>query len=894
MNQTFKQKAIVAAITAAVAFGAAGVSTQAMANQFASSNTATPTLVYLSGSATTNKKTINDVVIQELGTGGINDGFFTVRVPSNVKVNKVAGAAQYTRDTTFWGTAASPRSLRVTGAATANATAEALAATIYVDVAADDNSGTGQDLFNIVATDTGANALDGFYFGPTTGTAASAKAAFAGLADWTTLALVTTNNAKVGQVYLDTTTNELVFTFAIATSSSVAEKIVLSGLSLSPTAAGTTGTATLKIENSAVTSHTQQTALTTTTVDVLSLSANSIAAVGTASGSNPPVVQTGALAPQYSGQIKITAIGDTASAANTLKLTLNNGAKWVSNVGDILGGAGDVITHSAAGVIQTFLRNGTTPYTLNAARTELTITLDSVPTAWLDGQFLTIPASVGVSTALLDTSAVTTAGDITVTVTGGVDFASATGSVVVAKAAATGVTTSFLDDATAGYTTLFTGRKTTLTGEGVTLTEAAFGSLKQYGTVALALSSGAKFQNAATPVTAGLHTGSTTLALTAFSTPTTATATLETTVSAPTTVTQGAEAVDLSAFKLDLTGATAGDLNVTLSGSAGATGVQKVAEIKNATTASTGGAVSTAVVGSVFTVPDIVITESAKGAIPVTDQIVVVLPEGSTIQTGTATLADAVATGAVTGVTVKAVKASDGTDVTATYFGATPTITAQAATTGVGTLAIAVAAASSSTAIAGPVVITVSGLKFKPVSTQTNDINAYVTSVPTANIGDAVSAIIAADGTAGTGGATGASLTKLAVGAVVASDKPSYPKATVADQTKAVITGLPLVASGNDQGKAGAVYVAVIFQGNVFFLGANGTWVQFTTAASVPAYATGTLGTTVLNVLPAAIDLTPIKGAQLVAGYGIGIAGLSSPFDDFIKNARYNVVYEVK
>lgn len=874
MNQTFKMTAIAAAL--AVASGAA------VANQFAGSNTADPTLKYLSTSATTNAKTISDVVIQELGTGGFNDGYFTVRIPATVAVNKTDGSA-LARTTTVWGTSASPKPLKVTSAAAAGGTASTFAASIYLGTTNTDT------ILTVAATDTAGGAIDGYWYNPA-GTAANVnvKTGNTEVANWSTLASVTAVDTQVGQAYLDTTTNEIVLTFAMKAQANN-EKVTLSGFSFSPVTVGSTGTVALKLENSAVSGATQQPGITEdSSVPVLGLSSNPVSVTGTTASTIPasvPVVPRGVVAPQKNGQVKIVAIGDkTTDNTNTVKLTLNNGAKWVTT----LDTSANTVFTSSVGDIQTAIRLAAN-VALNAAGNELTLTLATM-TDMTDGAGdITLVGNSDV----LDVSGVTADGDITVTVTGTGDFAGASGSTVIAKAATKGSTVAFLDDSTSGYTTLFTGRKPTLTGEGLTLAETAYGTLPQYGQLTLSLSNGAKFATggaAAASATTSGNNGA--LALDAFPTLTTAAATVTTTVGTPSSVTNGAGSVDIKNLLLDLTAATAGDLTVSLSGNSGATGSQKVAEIKDATNTSTSGSVTTAVVGSTFTLPDIVITEAAKGAIPDTDSIVVLLPEGSTLQTGTSSLADATATGAVTGVTVKAVKA-DGTDVTSTIFGSSPSITAQTATSGVGTLAIAMNSASSVAGVAAPVTITISGVKYKPVSTQTGDIDVYVTSVPDANIGDAVSTIITPTGVAGTAAATGASLKKVKGGSVVSSTNPSYPTVTVADVTKAVLAGIPLVAAGNDQGKQGAIYVAFIYNGTVFFMDNAQTWKLYT-GATPAAYATGTLGSASIDVLKTATDLSSLKGGQLIVGYGLGIAGLGDPFKNMLDNVRYNVAYEVK
>lgn len=141
----------------------------------------------------------------------------------------------------------------------------------------------------------------------------------------------------------------------------------------------------------------------------------------------------------------------------------------------------------------------------------------------------------------------------------------------------------------------------------------------------------------------------------------------------------------------------------------------------------------------------------------------------------------------------------------------------------------------------------------------------------------------------GSGGGTTASCSA----SMSTDNQPIAPQVTVADQKKAVIKDVPFLPAGNAQGASGAIYVAAIFSGNVFFLGSNGAWSPYA-AGNATAYFTGKLAATTLDIIPTEMDLSTLPGAQILVGYGRGIAPLSNPFDDMVRNATYNVIYTVQ
>lgn len=498
-------------------------------------------------------------------------------------------------------------------------------------------------------------------------------------------------------------------------------------------------------------------------------------------------------------------------------------------------------------------------------------------------------AVITVSAAKANVAAGTAAGDINATFTGTVGSGSATSAIKVGSVVAKGTSLAIKDtnSPVKGVNTIYLGRATEApfpTGVSLRFTESAPATLVNGSIYSLTLSAG-KF--AAVPTSGAAGNGAIFGTFTKDTTGAVATATV-TTQSTTATTTDYNDLLTSSA-SIDLSAVTSeGDLNVTAGGNSSVTSqVVKIATLKKATAASVSGTAPTTTAGGTVTLPDLIITESKAGAIGLSTKIGIEIPTSDIILASGAT--------ATSGATLTTTGTSKDVTVTITDAnGQTYTPAGVASYNGGGTSVnqlLITMPGTASTSTTGVFTVKVSGLKVKTTtSAVAGDIQATVGSCKSGN----ATAITGGEAASTWDSTCGVYKQTAKVAAIVGATTPSYPTATVTDSTKAVIAGLPLVAAGNDQGKPGAVYVAVVYQGNVFFLSSTGTWSQFTSAATVPAYFTGTLGTTTLDIVKTALDLTPIKGAQIVAGYGLGIAGLSSPFDDFIKNARYNVVYTVQ
>ncbi len=104
---------------------------------------------------------------------------------------------------------------------------------------------------------------------------------------------------------------------------------------------------------------------------------------------------------------------------------------------------------------------------------------------------------------------------------------------------------------------------------------------------------------------------------------------------------------------------------------------------------------------------------------------------------------------------------------------------------------------------------------------------------------------------------------------------------------------IPVTIPSNQTGKPGAVFQAIITDGQVFFITDKGGLVPYVAGKAPPAVFTGNLSdapTSISSISTELMEVLP-KGAQLIVGYGLGVQGLSDPFDNMIKNSSYNVVH---
>lgn len=117
------------------------------------------------------------------------------------------------------------------------------------------------------------------------------------------------------------------------------------------------------------------------------------------------------------------------------------------------------------------------------------------------------------------------------------------------------------------------------------------------------------------------------------------------------------------------------------------------------------------------------------------------------------------------------------------------------------------------------------------------------------------------------------------------------PSSSLTDLTKITLK-VDFTPAGNRMGQPGAVYVAFIHSGTVFFMDSAGA-LSIYTGRSPTAYFTGSLSAVAIDLIKIPTDLSSLRGAQVIVGYGLGILGLADPFTNMLNNTTYNVVYTV-
>jgi hypothetical protein len=135
-----------------------------------------------------------------------------------------------------------------------------------------------------------------------------------------------------------------------------------------------------------------------------------------------------------------------------------------------------------------------------------------------------------------------------------------------------------------------------------------------------------------------------------------------------------------------------------------------------------------------------------------------------------------------------------------------------------------------------------------------------------------------------------------ATAAAAAAGSTAEPTAEQAAVKQSLTTQSPL--GSGDIGKPGAVFLAIIHQGQVFFMNSEGKFIQYVSGAVAPSVFNGTLSQDNLtNSASAALtedmlaQLPP--GSQVIAGYGVGSDGKQA-FDSMINRASYNIVLTKK
>ena len=780
----------------------------------AATTIANPTAIF-TDTNTPNAETLNPIVAQEVGNAGFGDGYFTIKIPADVKLAQTgsgpataalgASAAELdalTRSEAVLGSSSAPKSLYVLGAT---------------------DSG-------IVGWRSGASWLGIFKVYASSDSAVYSTSALGqrtntvGVGNWvgvdTRVPMPTSaaSSTKIGEIYLDSTNETVISLAGLDSNTGASEKLWLQDICVIPTTAKATGNINLSVLNGNVAGAGGIGITDDTSVKVMTMVDQAVNVAGTSASASVPVLKAGSVAAQDQGVITITKVGAiTATTADKLTFTLDNGATFHNDAAT----AADSTWMTAAG-------GASNDYTTAVTGGQLVITSAA-------GE---IPANGTLTLAALintiDVSNVTVAGTITCTITGAGQFVTVNKSVAVATTALGGTTLSFVDDSTAGAGKRYAGRNGQAfpgaTGEYILVGENAPGSLLQGGLFTMTLGSGAFFQTSTqvtivdTTYTTSPYSNAALDIATDAATAKSATKTLS--VTTPSSTTLGG--FKITAATLDLRGATTGTLLMTVSGTAGATGSVTVCEIINATT-STIGTPITVVPGTTITLPDITITENAVGALSISGNIGLHFPTGVTLST-TATP------------TITTTPATSGSASTSTVTGSVASsdlmldvITASTTTTGAYTIVISgLQATIASTVASGGMNLTLAG------STNTT----YSAAAFGSNFGAM------------------ATLESLTFGTLVSSTVP-FADTAVVSGTTVTQTFIP---AGNDIGKVGDLYVFTLGTTPQYYAGS--AW----SATVTPYSAAGTLGSTSV-----VYDISAVAAStKIYIGYGTGVSGTES------------------
>lgn len=127
----------------------------------------------------------------------------------------------------------------------------------------------------------------------------------------------------------------------------------------------------------------------------------------------------------------------------------------------------------------------------------------------------------------------------------------------------------------------------------------------------------------------------------------------------------------------------------------------------------------------------------------------------------------------------------------------------------------------------------------------------------------------------------------------------SIPAATATGSlTSQTVTG-SLTPASSDLGSSGSVYVAAILPssmgGGAYFLTPPTTWTLYNGATTPNAYSTGTLASVPTVNIVSSMDISTLVGTTVYVGYGKGNPfNPAGAFNDMINKSTYSMVYTVK
>lgn len=839
MSQQFKHKAIATSVVSALSLVGGAV---AMANGFAASTNALytgQTAATVSADSTGFIPAYFTITEQANTLGGSNlstAGYITLKL-NNARFEN--GAAGYSEGgATFYTNATGTSSIGRLGASGASY-APLLRANNEIFVGDTTN---GAKLFSV-----GASTLN------------------MALAD----VLQPTLTGTVGRLYYDAATQTRTVILAVAPTPQLEEALGVALTSVAPLSTTTAADVTITVADGFNGNNGVGVTGSSLTIAKLTTAKTAVKAATTV-----PTVTAKSSSAQVQAGTEVTGVTGAAYAGlstGTVELELDSGAKWFPGLSTTLTGT----STGSAGWLS--VSNVSISKIEGVGTSKIVLTLGD--TGGGAAFHSTSRIEVISNYAALDTSAVNGGTTVKLSLKSTGSLASINTQVSLASTVDSGVTAKLVDATGKDVTTpqaVFAGRKGVTLDNFVQLTEKAAQSVKPGILFSVSLDKGALF-NAGSTLSFGNDSEGNVPAPAAV-TVTTAVASVNASTQSTDskTVSVGSFSVGTSSSKvtLDLSNAVAGDLSITVAGNELPSNTVKVAEIKAATQSSvTGNLPNVSPSSAPVALPEIVIAETAKGALDTSgtvDNLAIQLPVGVTFDRAAAP-------------TVKVYNAA-GAEVTTANLITAP------ATTHFGNddrdYRIELGAGWSTAAANGPLTIKVTGLKVKASSSASK--GAF--SVTIGGTDEALTSVADSKPVS----ATGAKAYKQTIAvATVIGDDPIYVDPVIADQTQATLTGKVIVGAKH-QGADGAVYVAVILNGSVFFVNSAGALELYNPAALPSAYYTGKLSEHQINFVTTPIDLTPFKGAQLLFGYGIGVSPLSEPFKHMLDNANYRVVYTVK
>ena len=347
------------------------------ATLFAGSTISTPTIKYIDNAAVAEGDAIaiSDITLTESSTSSWQNsvgGRFTIKIPADLALVPSVNARQTggfsipavssslssvgSLSTSVIGTASSPHGIYLEYGSSASGVTSVNHGVLFIyNSAGGTEGGSHYGLLSVYGSASGVGGGEmGYQYG-TGMTYGSEKARVAGFNSFGTYSSSSLANgsAKVGQIYYDSSTKEIVLTLAARgrDSSAFLEKIILEGFKVNAKDTTGTGDQTITLTNGSADGLTNFLGITDSTAVVASLTDQALLIEGQYASTAAYVAPTIPAGPatidgQAMGRLKITVIGTTTEGDNKLTISLDNGAKFHTGAATALGSALTIATTS--------------------------------------------------------------------------------------------------------------------------------------------------------------------------------------------------------------------------------------------------------------------------------------------------------------------------------------------------------------------------------------------------------------------------------------------------------------------------------------------------------------------------------------------------------------------